>query len=167
MGRRPMGIEEPTVSNSRVSAPPSAGSRRRCRRGDESGAALVEFALVVGLFVFILYGLVWFGMMLALKQGVTNAAAEGARSAVGLTGSTAQSKAQATVAQRLSWLGAKYSASDVTVALPAPCTGDLTHNCITVKIAYPWESRPLIPAAPGLNFVPVGQISSEATVPIS
>ena len=64
------------MSDSRVSAP-SAGSRRRCRRGDESGAALVEFALVVGLFVFVLYGLVWFGMMLALKQGVTNAAAEG------------------------------------------------------------------------------------------
>ena len=50
---------------------------------DESGAALVEFALVVGLFVFILYGLISFGMILATKQRITNAAAEAARAAVG------------------------------------------------------------------------------------
>ena len=160
-----MGIEEPTVSYSR-SAAPGAGSRRRCRRGDESGAALVEFALVVGLFVFILYGLIWFGMMLALKQGVTNAAAEGARSAVGLTGAAAQAKAQATVAQRLDWLGSKFDPADVTVALPAPCVGG-GGTCITVSIAYPWEERPLVPAAPGLNFVAVENIASEATVQIS
>ncbi len=160
-----MGIEEPTVSNSRLSAP-DAGSRRRCRRGDESGAALVEFALVVGLFVFILYGLIWFGMMLALKQGVTNAAAEGARSAVGLTGAAAQTKAKATVADRLGWLGSKYDPANVTVNLPSPCVGG-AGTCITVKIEYPWEDRPLVPAAPGLNFVAVDKIASEATVQIS
>jgi Flp pilus assembly protein TadG len=158
-------FEEPTVSNSRVFAP-SVGSRRRCRRGDESGAALVEFALVVGLFMFILYGLIWFGMMLALKQGVTNAASEGARSAVGLTGAAATTKAQQTVAQRLSWLGSKYSASDVTVGAPAPCVGG-SGTCITVKIAYPWDSKPLLPKAPGLGFVNVDKIASEATVQIS
>jgi len=154
------------VSDSRVSAP-EARSRLRLRRGDESGAALVEFALVVGLFVFVLYGLVWFGMMLALKQGVTNAAAEGARSAVGLSGADARDKAVSTVQDRLSWLGSNYSAGDVTVALPAPCPLDTGHQCITVKIVYPWDDRPIIPAAPGLGLVPVEQITSEATVQIS
>jgi len=126
----------------------------------------VEFALVVGLFMFILYGLVWFGMMLALKQGVTNAASEAARSAVGLSGTAAQNKAKQTVADRLSWLGAKYDPNDVTVATPATCVGG-SGTCITVKIAYPWETRPLLPKAPGLGFVPVPSISSEATVQIS
>lgn len=146
---------------------PGARSRRRFRRGDQSGAALVEFALVAGLFIFILYGLIWFGMMLALKQGVTNAAAEGARSAVGLTGVDAQTKAQQTVADRLGWLGGNYSDSDITVDLPAPCQPSGVGTCITVSIAYPWEDRPLIPAAPGLGFVAVEQITSEATVQIS
>ncbi len=154
------------MTDSRVTAP-TLRSRRRFRRGDESGAALVEFALVIGLFMFVLYGLVWFGMMLALKQGVTNAAAEGARSAVGLSGAAAQTRAKTTVQNRLGWLGGNYSAGDVTVALPAPCVGDATHSCITVKIEYPWEDRPLLPAAPGLNFVPVEKISSTATVQIS
>jgi len=160
-----VGIKEPTVSNSRVSAP-SAASRRRLRRGDESGAALVEFALVVGLFVFILYGLISFGMMLALKQGITNAASEGARSAVGLTGVAATNKAKATVADRLSWLGPNYSAGDVTVAAPAPCVGG-SGTCITVKISYPWEARPIVPPAPGLGLVSPEKFGAEATVQIS
>jgi Flp pilus assembly protein TadG len=126
----------------------------------------VEFALVIGLFVFVLYGLVWFGMMLALKQGITNAAAEGARSAVGLTGPAAQTRAQQTVADRLSWLGGNYSASDVTVGLPAPCAGG-SGTCITVKILYPWESRPIVPPAPGLGLVSPESFGSEATVQIS
>lgn len=158
-------FEEQTVSNSRLSAP-SAGSRRRCRRGDESGAALVEFALVIGLFAFVMYGIVWFGMMLAVKQGITNAAAEGARSAVGLTGAAATTKAQQTVADRLSWLGSNYNAGDVTVGAPAPCVGG-SGTCITVKISYPWKTRPIVPPAPGLGLVSPTSFGSEATVQIS
>ena len=126
----------------------------------------MEFALVIGLFMFVLYGLVWFGMMLALKQGITNAAAEGARSAVGLTGAAAQTKAQQTVADRLSWLGGNYQASDVTIGLPAPCVGG-SGTCITVKISYPWKTRPIVPPAPGLNLVSPTSFGSEATVQIS
>jgi Flp pilus assembly protein TadG len=64
-------------------SPPRAGSPRGLRRRDQRGAALVEFSLVVALFVFVLYGLIAFGMILATKQRVTNAAAEWARAAVG------------------------------------------------------------------------------------
>ncbi|HEX7275868.1 MAG TPA: hypothetical protein VF244_00695, partial [Acidimicrobiales bacterium] len=87
-------------------------------------------------------------------------------SAVGLTGAAAQTKAKATVAQRLDWLGSKFDPNDVTVDLPAPCVGG-SGTCITVKISYPWEDKPLVPAAPGLGFVAVEHIASEATVQIS
>ena len=64
---------------------PASPPRRRLLRRNQAGAAAVEFPLVVGLFVFILYGLIAFGMILATKQRVTNATAEGARAAVGQT----------------------------------------------------------------------------------
>src|SRR5580765_3522295 len=70
-------------------------TRRRPTGRDQSGAALVEFSLVVGLFAFILYGLVSFGMVLATKQKVTAAASDGARAAVGAS-TLAMAQSQAT-----------------------------------------------------------------------
>src|SRR3954452_22825366 len=49
----------------------------------EDGVELLEFALVIPIFVFVLYGLIAFGMMLSAKQTVTHSDAEGARAAVG------------------------------------------------------------------------------------
>lgn len=140
--------------------------RSRLRR-DETGAALVEFALVFGLFVFILYGLIAFGMMLALKQSVTNASAEAARSAVGISvDADAITKAKQTVADRLDWLGSKYQDSD-TVATVGFCSGATGPKCITVKITYPYSSRPLVPPAPGLGLITPDSFGSTAVVQIT
>jgi len=152
-------------------------------RRDQSGAAAVEFVLVAIPLFFILYGLIAFGMMLALKQSVTSAAAEGARAVVGVVDDPATAgvdervkKAQDTVANRLGWLGSKYQPSDLTVGwydsgtnscsalavgapVPAPAT-------ICVKIAYPYGSRPLIPTAPGLGLITPSTLGSEARVQV-
>jgi Flp pilus assembly protein TadG len=56
------------------------GSRRSARHSDRGrGQALVEFALVVPLFLLLVAGMVDFGMGLASSIAVTNAAREGAR----------------------------------------------------------------------------------------
>jgi len=168
------------VSKCRYSLPPE---RRRLRvRRSESGAAAVEFALVILPLVFILYGLIAFGMVLALKQSVTSAAAEGARSVVGVTDVAATpqderlEKAKTTVAARLNWLGAKYNANDVKVSWYDPAT--LTCNYTTpptappspaticVKITYPYSSRPIVPNAPGLGLVMPNTLGSEARVQV-
>ncbi len=147
--------------------PPPSRPRRRPIRRDESGAALVEFAVVFGVFVFILYGLVAFGMMLALKQSVTNASAEAARSAVGITDeTTAVNKAKSTVQDRLGWLGSKYQPSDTTATVGF-CSGSSGPKCITVSISYPYESRPLVPPAPGLGLVTPESFGSTAVVQIT
>lgn len=167
---------------------PAPGKLRRLRpiRGDESGAALVEFSLVFGLFVFILYGLIAFGMMFALKQSVTNAAAEGARAVVGVADVTSTvgvderlAMAKTTVKDRLSWLGAKYSDNDVKVSWYDPtfqgvggCNYDAvpaappTPATVCVKITYPYSSRPLVPLAPGLGLVTPETLGSEARVQV-
>ena len=160
------------LSVTQPALPPRLRLIRRIVRRNESGAALLEFSLVFGLFVFILYGLIAFGMMLAVKQSITAAAAEGARSVVGvadnpLTVGTDErvEQAKSTVAQRLNWLGGNYvPASDLTVGTPFSCNGK---TCITVKITYHYTDRPLVPPAPGLNLVTPDTFASEATVQIA
>jgi len=118
---------------------------------------MVEFALVAGLFVFIIYGLVAFGMILATKQRVTNAAAEGARAAVGQTNSAdAVSAATARVQAALGMPGA-YTPLYSTAACGS-------NQCITVTITYDLAANPVVPPAPGLGLVTPSSISSTAVV---
>ena len=141
---------------------PASPPRRRLFRRDQSGAAAVEFALVVGLFVFILYGLISFGMILATKQRVTNAAAEGARAAVGQTNAAdAKNAAIARV------LAAGLPAGSYSIG---PGAGEPTvaacgsNQCITVTVTYNLAGNPVVPPAPGLGLVTPNTISSTAVV---
>ena len=126
----------------------------------------MEFALVVGLFVMILYGLIYFGMALATKQRVTNAAAEGARSAVGAASAAdAQTAAQNRVEALLGVPNGRY----VVTPVAAPCVAAVTNGpqCITVTISWDWENHPSVPAAPGLRISPVDALGSTAVVQYS
>jgi len=126
---------------------------------------MLEFALVIPIFVFVLYGLIAFGIMLSGKQTMTNAVSEGARAAVGAVpnvGET-QSAAEVRVDQALTGqLSGNYTSS-MTTASVAPCT-NTSGNCITVKVTYPYSSKPLIPTAPGLGLVMPDTISATAVV---
>jgi hypothetical protein len=141
------------------------------RAKSEDGAVLVEFALVFVLFIFILYALVAFGTALALKQSVTHAAAEGARAAVGVVDNpdTAEDerevKAIDEVRDSLDWIGDKYSDDDVEARVD-PCSDGSTDSCIFVTISYPYNDKPIVPAAPGLGIVLPDTMTSKAVVKI-
>jgi Flp pilus assembly protein TadG len=125
---------------------------------------MVEFALVVGIFVMVLYGLVYYGMALATKQRVTNAAAEGARAAVGAASAAdAQTIAQNRVVSLLGTPNGRYTVTPVA----GFCNGSSGPECITVTITYDWENHPAVPAAPGLNLAPVPSLGSTARVQYS
>ncbi len=132
---------------------------------------MVEFALVVGVFMMVLYGLVYFGMALATKQRVTNAAAEAARSAVGDPPADARTNAANRVKALLGEPNGRYTIGpdptgprlancDTNPALPAGSGS----QCITVKITWHWNTHPVVPAAPGLGLVPLDSLGSEAIV---
>ena len=53
--------------------------RKKMRLCDESGASMVEFAIVLPLLLLILFGTIEFGLLLYNKQVITNASREGAR----------------------------------------------------------------------------------------
>jgi Flp pilus assembly protein TadG len=146
-----------------LSRTPVSDNRRSRRRRNERGAAIVEFSLVIGIFVLVLYALIYFGMALATKQRVTNAAAEGARAAVGAASAAdAQSKAQNRILSLLDAPNGRYTPN----AVAAPCdTADPGGpQCITVTIDYHWDTHPVVPAAPGLGLAPVNTLGSKAVV---
>ena len=156
----------------------SAGRLRASRlryplgRRDQRGIALLEFAIVAPAFFFLLYALVVFGMALALKQSVTNAATEGARSALGQSSDAAAiTKAQDTAKGRLNWLSTSQKASlTVNATVVSPCPVDPpavgTGKCIKVTVSYPYDANPLVPSAPIIKQLQPKTISSIAYVQI-
>ncbi|MGH9226706.1 MAG: TadE/TadG family type IV pilus assembly protein [Acidimicrobiales bacterium] len=147
----------------------------RFLRRDEHGAAAVEFAIIAIPFFLLLYGLVVFGMALAVKQSVTNAAAEGARAAVGITDAAdAVDKAEEVVASRLDWLGSNYQSSDLTVSwyntttsscgAATPPSGQPWTICVAIDL--PYKSREVVPAAPIVSNVTPEHLRSTAIVQV-
>lgn len=103
---------------------------RRRSGGERRGAALVEFAVVVPLFVLLVMGLIEFGRAMMVKQIITNAAREGARRAI--VESATESEVRTVVQQYLS--GAAVPGATITVT-PSNLSGLAMGDQVTVSVA--------------------------------
>lgn len=136
-------------------------ARRIWRHVDrEKGTAAIEFALVFVLFFMVMYGLVAFGMVFAVKHTITQAANEGARAAVkdvgGLDARIAQAKASA--AKAVAWLGARAPVPQVTSSACAPFL------CLEVVLVYNYAANPIVPSLPGLGVTLPATLTGRAIV---
>ncbi|HET7487288.1 MAG TPA: TadE/TadG family type IV pilus assembly protein [Acidimicrobiales bacterium] len=136
---------------------------------------LVEFSLVFVIFMLVLYALITFGVLLASKNSLTHAAAEGARAAVAVVDDTStpgvderEQRALDQVTKSLSWLGNRFQPGDATAKVAA-CGGGapVGTQCITVTVTYPYSTRPIIPPAPGLGLVIPDKLTSTAVVELT
>lgn len=140
--------------------------RKRCNRRSDRGAAMVEFALVLPIFLALVFGVISFGYMLSFRQAISQAAAEGARAAAitppGVTDAIRTSKATAAINDALSGYGITCTSGQLregskvvgTCAVPAvaACPSDATRRCATVTVMHQYRANPLIPNFPGLGF---------------
>lgn len=123
--------------------------------------------------MYFIYAIAAFGLILAQKNSITQAATEGARSSLSVPGVSSPTDTQrtdqaiATVAKTLSWMGSKYQAGDTTAAIAGCSSPADTAKCITVTITYPYATRPLLPQAPGLGLITPNQIKATAVLRIS
>ena len=126
---------------------PDAGKKlhRLCRlfRRERRGAAVVEFALVVPVFVALLFGMIEFGRMVMVQQVLTNASREGARQAV-LDGTT---PADITSTVNSYLLSAGISGATITMN-PNPPSGAANGVPVTITVSIPftqvsWLSTPM------------------------
>lgn len=135
--------------------------RRHLRR--EDGVAALEFAIVSMVFLVLLYGILTYGFIYGMDQSMNHAAEEGARSAISkTTEADAITFAKQTAYDRMSSFHPALQMSDITATVD-DC--DTSYRCITVTIAYPWNTRPIIPAFPGLPTP--SQLIAEATIQLT
>lgn len=131
-------------------------------RRSQDGAVVIEFALVFVLFFLVMYGIVAYGMIFAVKHSLIQAANEGARAAVKDVGGVAQRVALArTVAsESVAWLGERAPQPQVSAAVCATTS----YMCVKVELTYDYARNPLIPALPALGVILPATLSGQATV---
>lgn len=111
----------------------------------ERGASLVEFALVLPLFLVLVGGMVDFGRAFFTEVMLTNAAREGARSAM-YSATAANTTARAIAA------AGNNSALSVAVSSPCPTPPSATPTSVTVTVQDPKFRWILL--GPALNLIP-------------
>lgn len=152
--------------------------RRRLRRRGDRGAAAVEFALVVPVLVLLLFGIISFGFMLAFRQNLSQAAAEGARAAaVQLDATKRTSSATAAVTGSLDNAGiactggnllkGSTDVGDCTVSAATPCSVGSTEMCVTVTLTYLYRANPTIPSVPFISSTLPEKLTYASTVRVS
>lgn len=135
---------------------------RRFQAGlaDERGAAAIEFAVVVPLFLSVIFIAVVFSIYLTTFIGVSQAAAEGARASVaGLDAAERQTLALGRVNAVISGYSPLLSTAKVQITYPTAATG-----LFSVKVSYPVAELKLASFAP---FSPVPAVSPARTVTVT
>jgi Flp pilus assembly protein TadG len=144
-----------------VSNPKAGPSRRRSGRG--RGQALVEFALVIPIFMLVLSGILDFGFLLYSRMTVINATREGAHAAILLTKtptaihSTVLGRVQSvagvaglTVASLTESEACVNTQSTSACSLVTPAAYPVAGDSVTVTVTYPYKS--LFPLLFGSTF---------------
>jgi Flp pilus assembly protein TadG len=122
---------------------------------DQSGAALVEFALVATILMILIMGMIDFGRALYTKNSLTNAAREGGRfAAVQGDVATRIDEVKDTVISHMSpFGGAALTRSQITVNLNYATGSTTVIESTTIEIAYPFE--PITPIAGLIGLDPL------------
>ena len=140
------------------------------RRRREAGVAAIEFAMVLPLLVAMVLGIVYYGMVLALEQTLTLAAAEGARAALRYPpgapdGSVAATQSLRVTAARQTALAAlpdsiqRSLAGTGEIASADVCPAPAETVCVNVTLRLPVAS--VLPPVP---FVPVPDMLTGSAV---
>lgn len=157
------------------------GNRRHpARRRDERGAAMVEFALIAPLFIALVFAVISYGYMLSYRQGMSQAAAEGARSIAVAPASASDlaGSARAAVNRSLSSYGVTCTSGGAlthsgrtvgSCTVPAaasacPAPNPSSARCATVTIVHDYRQNPLIPSFPGLGITLPDRLSYSSTM---
>ncbi|MBN2575343.1 MAG: pilus assembly protein [Deltaproteobacteria bacterium] len=114
------------------------GEKRRTRKTDR-GAAAVEFAIVLPLFLTLVLGTIDFGYFLYVSEVVTNAAREGARAGSVADPNTGDPVGDADVAAKKYLEYANLNIPEVTVT-PQLGSVQSPNDSIGVTVTYPARS---------------------------
>ncbi len=138
----------------------------------------MEFALVTPLLLLIVFGIISFGFMLAFRQSLSQAAAEGARAAAVQLDPTARtSDATAAVTDALAGVGVTCTsgvlydgataAGTCDIGAATACANAPAQQCVTVSLTYRYADHPQVPSLPLVGSLMPEELSYAATVRVS
>ena len=138
-----------------------------------SGAAALEFAIVLPILLAMMIGIIYFGVVLAVQQVLTLAAEEGSRAALRYPAGAAANNAAATQALRVSAASAtalailpasiRNAISSTNVAQAINCTNPGGTVCVKVTLNLP--SVAILPVVPGVPMP--ATLTGSATVQLA
>ena len=139
------------------------------RLRDQRGSQVVEFAIASAVLLVLLFGIVEYGYVLSFKQGLTQAAAEGARIAAVGGSDTAITNAvkEAVGAFKQTCNVGGLTCKSNTVAWPGVAYACGTNMCRTIEVSYDWKNYPLLPRFPGLGLLVPDTLKSKSTTQVS
>ncbi|WP_454733829.1 MULTISPECIES: TadE/TadG family type IV pilus assembly protein [Cupriavidus] len=142
-------------------------------RTRSSGAAALEFAIVLPILLAMVIGIVYFGVVLAMQQVLTLAAEEGARAALRYPAGATGNNAAATQALRVSAASAtalatlpasiRNAVSSSNVAQTVTCANPGGSVCVKVTLNLP--SGAILPVVPGVPMP--ATLTGSATVQLA
>jgi Flp pilus assembly protein TadG len=137
-----------------VAAVGTASSHQRFR-GDTGGTVSIEFAILVPVFLAILFGIIVFGVQYATRIALTYAASEGGRAAVaGLSDDERKLLANAAITDALTALSPLVDPAKATVSVDL--SDESSGEEVTISIAYNDVRFAALPFVPQLgNLAPV------------
>jgi Flp pilus assembly protein TadG len=106
---------------------------------EQKGAAMVEFAIVLPLFLVLVFGIIEFSLMLYDQAIITNASREGARSAIALRTPPLTASSNPTLTNFINNVVTSYCSTNlITFGSKASCwIGDKNNGPPTVFSTYP------------------------------
>jgi len=116
--------------------------RRRRKSDSRRGAALVEFAVVMPVFLVFIVGMIEIGRAIMVQQLITNASREGARVA-GYDSTSLTSTVTSAVNASLS--NAKITSATTTVS-PDPPSGASDGQQVSVTVSIPYSQVSWVPS---------------------
>ena len=130
----------------------------------------MELSFAIVLLLILVFGIVTFGLILSFKQGMTQAAAEGARAAAVAPAWTAATVAEAATAPSVEAFGEECNVGGLTCTFgpprlcePAPAT----RQCMEVELVYDYENFTLLPKLPLLAALLPDTLTSTSDVEVS
>ncbi len=148
--------------------------RERARQGPDPdgqrGTSLIELSIVLGVLVFLLFGIIVYGVTMSYRQSLDQAANEAARAAAVAPRDLAVSRAQAAVERALSPYdtpcGATTKGLTCTFTID-PCDGSPSTDCMTVTLSYDLQGHPRVAAIPGVTSTLPDTLRSRAVVELN
>ena len=135
--------------------------KRRRLQHDEFGAVFVEFAIVLPVFLFIIFAMINYAAMMSFRQTLSQAATDGARAAAvapsNLTFTQRRDRAITAVNEAFDGEAGDpvvCGAGGLTCTVPAvPTSCGSSEQCISVTLTYGYAANPRIDLPQLFGFV--------------